>query len=79
VIYSRDEFAAELERILIRGRNLDCVGIASWAYETRLKHLGAIDTSVSNWLLQLGAMDMGTEFELTMDDLRKIVAEAREH
>jgi hypothetical protein len=69
-------FASDLERYL-NGGPVDCGRIARWAYAIRLTHLKAIDADVSDWLLRLGAMDMGSEYEWSEDELRALVAKAR--
>lgn len=50
--------------------------IATWAFQTRVENIGAIDDRVKEWLTQLGAMDLGPEFELSGDELLSLVAEA---
>lgn len=74
--YTREMFAADLERLLNEG-STDFKQIAKWAYATRLTHLGEIDAEVSDWLLRLGAMDMGSEYEWNKEELRDLVAKAR--
>lgn len=75
--YSSQMFSAELEEFLATRESIDYVKIARWAYATRLRNLASIDHKVSNWLLQLGAMDMGTEFELTREELQELIRVAR--
>ena len=77
MIYSSHEFSLELENILTSRESIDTQQIAAWAYETRLKNVSSIDPQVSDWLLQLGAMDMGAEFEFTREELENIVRVAR--
>ena len=75
--YSSQMFSAELEELLAARDPIDYVQIARWAYATRLRNLESIDRNVSNWLLQLGAMDMGTEFEFTREELQELIRAAR--
>lgn len=75
--YTKEIFARDLEGQLLNSE-IDHKKIAAWAYETRLRNLGAIDPSVSEWLLQLGAMDMGKEFEFSTDEIVSMIAAARE-
>lgn len=75
--YSSQMFSAELEELLAARDSIDYAQIARWAYATRLRNLESIDHNVSNWLLQLGAMDMGTEFEFTREELQELIRAAR--
>ena len=75
--YSSQMFSVELEGLLAAGDPIDYVQIASWAYVTRLKNLESIDHNVSDWLLQLGAMDFGPEFEFTREQLQELISVAR--
>jgi len=75
--YSRQNFSQELDHILKRNEEIDCTQIANWAFKTRVENLPSIDPDVSNWMLQLGAMDMGPEFEFTKEELHEIVNQAR--
>jgi hypothetical protein len=76
--YTREIFARELDGFLSNDAVIDHKKIATWAYETRLRNLGEIDPKVSEWLMQLGAMDMGNEFEFSGDEIVSMIAAARE-
>ncbi|BFG79437.1 hypothetical protein PTKU46_74700 [Paraburkholderia terrae] len=75
-MYSKEMFAAELDMFLA-GKVIECQAIAKWAYNVRLENLSSIDSEVSRWLLQLGAMDMGEEFEWSREELAALVSTAR--
>ena len=74
--YTREMFASELEGLLSTS-TIEHAKIAAWAFETRLRHLPAIDVPISEWLLQLGAMDMGPEFEFSKEELQSMIGVAR--
>lgn len=76
--YSRDRFAAELDGFLHEPLGaIDYKKIADWAYKVRVDNLGKIDPDVDKWLLQLGAMSMGSEFELSDLELRDMISRAK--
>lgn len=52
--------------------------ISQWAYKVRLQRLPDVVPKVSEWLLQLGAMDIATELAMSEQELWSIVAAARE-
>ncbi|MEB0114401.1 hypothetical protein QN397_24275 [Variovorax sp. RTB1] len=75
--YSPCLFADELDRLLAAVGDKDIVEeVGNWAYLTKLKHRN-LDSQLSGWLDQLGVMTMGTEFELSLHELRAMVATAR--
>jgi hypothetical protein len=74
--YTREIFARELD-VFLSTEHIDHKKIAAWAYETRLRNLEAIDSGVSEWLMQLGAMDMGKEFEFSIEEIASMIAVAR--
>lgn len=76
--YSRNRFAAELDGFLHEPSEvIDHKKIADWAYKARVDNLDDIDPEVDKWLLQLGAMSMGSEFELSCLELRDLVSRAK--
>jgi hypothetical protein len=75
-MYSKERFAAELD-VLLAGKAIEYKAIAKWAYNVRLENISSIDPEVSRWLLQLGAMDMGEEFEWSREELAALVSTAR--
>ncbi|SNR93282.1 hypothetical protein SAMN05192560_1816 [Methylobacillus rhizosphaerae] len=75
--YTKEIFSHELEVFLV-GDELDHSRIAEWAYATKLKHVRGIDRDVDQWLEELGAMDMGEEFKLSLAELQRLVAIARQ-
>lgn len=75
--YSKRDFASDLDR-LVAPAVVDYSRLATWAYETRLQNLRDIDADVSKWLMELGAMDMGAEFQLSPKDLAGLVERARQ-
>ncbi len=66
--------AKELEQLLNRDSSINIPEIASWAYKARLDSLREVDRSVLDILEELGAMDMGPEFEWTETELRGLVS-----
>lgn len=76
--YSRNRFAEELDGFLHDpAGTVDHAKIADWAYKTRLDNLSDMGPDVDKWLLQLGAMSMGTEFEFSERELRDMVDRAK--
>lgn len=76
--YSPNKFAGDLERFLHGpSGTIDRAKISDWAYRVRLDNLNDIDADVDKWLLQLGAMSMGQEFEFSALELRDIVDRAK--
>lgn len=73
--YTKPMFSADLRSFLEQGV-VDHAKIADWAYATHLAHVRDVDADVDRWLIELGAMSMGEEFELTLDELRNMVAVA---
>lgn len=76
MIYTKKMFGQELEDLL-SGSVLDHAKIATWAYAIKLANVRNIDPDVDRWLEELGAMDMGEEFELSLNELRDLVATAK--
>jgi hypothetical protein len=74
--YTKEIFARDLDVFLSSG-DIDHKKIAAWAYEARLRNLEAIDSDVSGWLMQLGAMDMGKEFEFSIEEMASMIAVSR--
>ncbi|MGN6480969.1 hypothetical protein [Luteibacter sp.] len=76
---SRIQFADELEALLgVNGRPSEHIDeIATWAYRWRLTHQDEVDDEVDAWLLDLGFMSMGQEFELGDVELRQMIVSAR--
>lgn len=74
--YTKETFAQELNDLL-SNVGIEHKRIAAWAYETHLRNLESIDPSVSEWLIQLGAMDMGKEFEFSRNEIASLIATAR--
>lgn len=76
--YSPAKFADELEVLLENRVGISsCKDVADWAYKTRLNNISDMDPRVKEWLLQLGAMSMGPEFQLSEGELRKFIEKAR--
>ncbi len=69
--YTKEAFSADLKRILNNSSEPIEV-IAKWAYTTRLSHLEDIDPEVSSILERLGFMEMGPEFEYSIEELRSL-------
>lgn len=77
--YTKETFARELEELLPNSNSdIEHQKIAEWAYETRTQNLQDIDGDVSKWLIALGAMTMGPEFEFSRDELKAMVVAARQ-
>lgn len=70
--YTKIMFSQEIEA-LTSGGVLDHKKIATWAYTTKLDNVRDIDPCVDRWLDIIGVMDMGEEFELSLNDLRDLV------
>ena len=76
--YPRHRFADELDRFLHQpSGTIDRAKIADWANRVRLDNLSDIDPDIGKWLLQLGAMSMGLEFELSGPELRDMADRAK--
>ncbi|MCD4500961.1 Uncharacterized protein ChrSV_2584 [Chromobacterium vaccinii] len=76
MIYTKRIFGQELEAFL-SGEVLDHAKISTWAYATKLNNVRNIDPDVDRWLEELGAMDMGEEFELSLEELMNLVVSAK--
>ncbi|VVD76042.1 hypothetical protein PPN31114_00876 [Pandoraea pneumonica] len=74
--YTKMMFGQELE-VFLSEEVLDYPKIANWAYATKLNNVRDIDADVDRWLEELGAMDMGREFEFSLDELMNLMATAK--
>ncbi|MGN6480967.1 hypothetical protein [Luteibacter sp.] len=72
----RIRFARELDALL--GLNNDdgkrIERIANWAFSLRFANQREVDVELDTWLVHLGAMTMGEEFEFTDEEMRRMVA-----
>jgi hypothetical protein len=75
----RLQFADELEALIglkdETGAHVD--KIATWAYRWRLVNQDEIDDEVDAWLIGLGFMGMGEQFEIGDGELRQMIVSAR--
>ena len=78
--YSRDDFSKDLDKIISDSLGcINCKKIGDWACKTRMHNISDIDTDVDDWLIELGAMSMGSEFELSESELREYIFRATEN
>lgn len=69
-MYTQQQFGKELKE-KIRERK-SAAEIGSWAHATYYEYLSQIDLDFGEFLLQLGTMEMGPEFERSYEELNQI-------
>ncbi|WP_428036968.1 hypothetical protein [Amphritea sp.] len=67
----------QLEKLLGENGDIDFDALADWAYKTRLDGLGDFPREILDDLEQLGACNMGPEFEWSRQDLRALLGKLR--
>lgn len=76
----RIRFARELDALLSSndddGKRIE--RIANWAFSLRFANQRDVDDELDTWLVHLGAMTMGEEFEFTDEEMREMVRTAIE-
>ncbi len=69
-MYTQQQFGRELKEKIKMGSSPSEIG--SWAHATYYEYLSQIDLDFGEFLLQLGTMEMGPEFELSYEKLHEI-------
>lgn len=71
-MYTKEQFGKELKEMVAKRAEIAAIG--SWAHDTYYEHRSEIDqkSGLRKFLLQLGTMEMGPEFEYSYEELGKI-------
>ncbi len=71
--YSKQEFGQALKRQLLS--DYDVVRLARWAHDLFLEHSSHLEPGLQEILMQIVAMEEGTEFEFSEAELKKLAEE----
>ncbi len=71
--YSKKEFGQALETQLLSG--YDVIRLARWAYTLFSEHSSHLEPGLQEILMQIVAMEEGTEFEFSESELKKLAEE----
>lgn len=71
-MYTKKQFGQELKEMVAKREEIAAIG--SWAHNTYYEHISEIDlkSGLRKFLLQLGTMEDGPEFELSYEKLNEI-------
>lgn len=72
--YSIKNFSKDFEKIISDScGKIDYEKIADWAFKTNQMNCRDIDPDVDRWLIELGTVSMGPEFEMSESQLREYI------
>ena len=69
-MYTKEKFGKELKEIIARREPISVIG--TWAHDKYYEHISKIDLFLGEFLLQLGTMEIGPEFEKSYEELEDI-------
>ncbi len=71
-MYTKQQFGKELKEKVAKREKVSAIG--SWAHKTYYDHISEIDSNsgIRKFLLELGTMEMGPEFEYSYEELDEI-------
>ncbi len=71
-MYTKQQFGKELKKIVAERKPISVIG--AWAHDKYYEHISEIDqkSGLRKFLLQLGTMEMGVEFEYSYEELEDI-------
>ena len=69
-MYTKQQFGNELKEMIAKRKPITIIG--AWAHDKYYEHISNIDLPLGEFLLQLGTVEIGPEFEMSYEDLDKI-------
>lgn len=71
-MYTKRQFGKELKEMVVKQENIAAIG--AWAHDKYYEHMSEIDSNsgLRKFLLQLGTMEMGPEFQYSYEELEDV-------